>query len=86
MSDLLTTFVAAADKCADDRDRYKADANRLAEALEDANGALGGCSPTSGGTDGKWCATHLDFRWVYGGCELTLAIAEALRLHDEATR
>ena len=33
MSDLVTAIVVAADKCADDRDRYKADADRLAEAL-----------------------------------------------------
>jgi len=60
-----------------------ADADRLAEALRDANAEIGGCTPTSGGTDGQWCVSHLDYRWVYGSCELAVNISEALRQHEE---
>jgi len=61
----------------------RADADRLAEALEDANAEIGGCTPTDGGTDGIWCANHHDYRWVDGSCELAVNISEALRLHEE---
>ncbi len=52
----------------------------LAEALEDANVGLAGCSPTSGGSDGRWCVGHLDSRWVEAEnrCELTRVIENAL--------
>ena len=63
-----------------------ADADRLAAALEDAEAELDH-RPTSGGSEGVFCAVHLDWPWVVrdgvARCALAWNISDALRQHAE---
>lgn len=73
-------------KVLSENEHLRADADRLAAALEDAEAELDH-RPTSGGSEGVFCAVHLDWPWVVrdgvARCALAWNISDALRQHVE---
>ena len=85
--DTLQTAHEDRKRYADLADAEAALAKTLYEALQDADAELSH-RPTSGGSDGVWCADHLDERWVVrdgvARCALAWRIADALSRYEAA--